>query len=206
MIILKLNKLTINRLKSFFIFLFLPIISVILIFLTLNHIILGGLDHKELRDLTKNVGFYGVFIFAIPIALFVFRLLMKYSTPKGISKIDDLLSKIKINIPNKIKEKYLITKYLNPAKSIFMWFAKLMQKLHIPLSLLATSVIGYHVYLAFHMGWVWSIGYIFGLIAAVFLLIITITGLSRMFNKTIKTHKFLMFGFIIFTVLHVLFI
>ncbi|WP_297522400.1 hypothetical protein [uncultured Clostridium sp.] len=203
---MKLNSMIKKRIKTFFIFLPLPIIAIILIFLTLNHTILSGLDHRGLHELTKNVGFYGIFIFIIQIALFVFRLLMKYSTPRGITKIDTLLSKVKITIPTKIKEKYLISKYLDTAKSIFMWFAKLMQKIHIPLSILGTSVIGYHVYLAFHMGWIWSVGYIFGLIAAVFLLIITLSGITRMFNKNIKTHKYLMFGFVIFTALHILFI
>lgn len=203
---MKFNQLVKKRLKTFFIFLFLPIISLILVFLTLNHTILAGLDYRQLRRFTENVGFYGVFIFAIPIALFVFRLLLKYSSVKGINQIENLLSKIKINIPNNFKEKYLNADTLNTFKSIFAWFSKLMQKLHIPISMLATSVIGYHVYLAFHLGWIWDSAYIFGLIAAIFLLIITITGIARIFNKSIKTHKFLMFGFVIFTVLHVLFL
>lgn len=193
---LKLNPIVKKRIKTFFIFLPLPIIAIILVFLTLNKTILSGLSHRQLYHLTGNIGFYGVFIFAIPIALFAFRLLMKYSTPKGVKQLEEW----NITLPAILKEN------LEPLKNIFMWLAKLMQKLHIPISLLATSVIGYHVYLAFHMGWVWSIGYILGLIAAIFLLIITITGIARIFNKSIKTHKFLMFGFVIFTVLHVIFI
>ncbi|MGL5066537.1 MAG: hypothetical protein ACRC6T_01740 [Sarcina sp.] len=203
---MKLNQMIKKRIKIFFIFLPLLIISLILVFLTLNHTIFSGLNHRSLRRLVENIGFYGVFIFAIPIALFAFRLLMKYSTTRGIIQIDELLCKVKMSIPTKIKEKYLISKYLDVSKSIFMWFAKLMQKLHIPISLLGVSVIGYHVYLAFHMGWIWSVGYIFGLIAGIFLLIITLSGIARMFNKSIKTHKYLMFGFVIFTVLHVIFI
>ncbi|MGL4760954.1 MAG: hypothetical protein ACRCWG_05775 [Sarcina sp.] len=203
---MKLNQMIKKRIKTFFIFLPLPIISLILVFSTLNHTIFSGLNHRSLRRLVENVGFYGVFIFAIPIALFAFRLLMKYSTTRGIIQIDELLSNVKMSIPTKIKEKYLISKYLDISKSIFMWLAKLMQKLHIPISLLGVSVIGYHVYLAFHMGWIWSVGYIFGLIAGIFLLIITLSGIARMFNKSIKTHKYLMFGFVIFTVLHVIFI
>lgn len=112
---LKLNPIVKKRIKTFFIFLPLPIIAIILVFLTLNKTILSGLSHRQLYHLTGNIGFYGVFIFAIPIALFAFRLLMKYSTQKGIIKIDDLLSKIKLSIPIKIKEKYLIDKYLNTA-------------------------------------------------------------------------------------------
>lgn len=203
---MKLNKIIRKRLALFFIFLPLPILSVLLIFLTLNGVIFSELNYHQLHKLTKNIGFYGVFIFAIPILLFVFRLLTRYSTPRGIIQIEEVLSKFKVKIPNNIKEKYLIEKYLNSAKNIFMWFAKLMQKLHIPISILGLSVIGYHVYLAFHMGWLWHIGYIFGFIAAIFLLLILLSGIIRIFNKSIKTHKLLMFGFIIFTILHVIFI
>lgn len=201
---MKLNSIIRKRLILFFVFLFLPIISLIFIYLTYNQDILENLDYRHFLYFTKNVGFYGVFIFAIPIGLFVFRFLMKYTTPKGVTTIDNFLSKIKINIPTKIKERYFHEDYLSDIRSIFVWFAKLLKRLHIPVSLLAISVIGYHVYLAFHSGWIWNLEYISGLIAAIFLVIITITGIARMFNKGIKTHKFLMFGFIIFTVLHIL--
>ncbi|MGL4740103.1 MAG: hypothetical protein ACRC41_04770 [Sarcina sp.] len=203
---MKLNKMVKKRLLIFFIFLPLLIISGILVLMTMNGIILSGLDHRQLRRFTENVGFYGMFIFAIPIALFVFRLGVKYITPKGVTLLKGILSKIKIKIPNSIEERFLNSEYLEDVRYIFAQLAKFMQKLHIPIALFGVSVIGYHVYLAFHLGWVWSLGYIFGLIAAIFLLIITLTGIARIFNKSIKTHKFLMFGFVIFTGLHFLFI
>lgn len=203
---MKLNKIVKKRLLIFFIFLPLLIISGILVLMTMNGIILSGLDHRQLRKFTENVGFYGMFIFAIPVALFIFRLGVKYITPKGVTLLKGILSKIKIKIPNSIEERFLNNEYLEDVRYIFAQLAKFMQKLHIPIGLLGISVIGYHVYLAFHLGWVWSLGYILGLIAAIFLLMITLTGIARIFNKNIKTHKFLMFGFVIFTGLHFLFI
>lgn len=198
------NKVVKKRLAQFFIFLPVLIVAGILVLLTMNGDIFSQLDHRSLRKLTENVGFYGMFIFIIPVGLYFFRLFAKHTTPKSAEKLEHFLSNFKIKIPSKVKEKYFHSEYLEDIRGLFIAFGKLFQKLHIPISIIGISVIGYHVYLAFHMGWVWSIGYITGLIAAIFLLIITLTGIARMFNKSIKTHKYIMFGFVIFTGLHFL--
>lgn len=201
---MKINKIIKNRLLQFLIFLPVLVISGILVLLTMNGTILANSSKHSLLKLTQNIAFYGIFIFIIPIALYILRLFLKYMNPKGIDKLETGLSKIKINISKNIKEKYLSGEFLETLRNIFSIFAKIAQKLHIPVSLIAVSVIGYHVYLAFHTGWVWNLGYITGLIAAILLLIITITGISRIFNKNIKSHKFISFAFVIFTIIHVI--
>ncbi|MGL4990297.1 MAG: hypothetical protein ACRC57_03895 [Sarcina sp.] len=201
---MKMNKMIKKRLIELLIFIPIPIISIILIFLTMNGSIFGTLEHRSLHKLVENIGFYGVFIFIVPAALFVFRLLIKYTAPKGVNDLQSFLSSFNVKISNNVKNKFLDYKYLPDIRKLFSLLGKFFQKLHIPICLIAISVIGYHIYLAFHMGWIWSIGYITGFIAAIFLLLITITGITRIFNKNIKTHKYLIFGLGIFTVLHVL--
>ncbi|WP_209797498.1 hypothetical protein [Clostridium moniliforme] len=60
-----------------------------------------------------------------------------------------------------------------------------------------------HAYIFLHLGFKWKIGYIFGFSALVDLNLIFITGILRIFNKSIHSHKGLGVIFIILMCLHI---
>lgn len=194
---MKLNKMVKQRIKWSLIFSPLILLSIALILYSAYGAMLDNIHH--LSTLRKYTGIVGLIIFGGSIGLYILRLLLKNINPKNINKLDEILKNKFDNL-----SKHLNNDNITIIKKFLSFWAKIFQSLHIPLSIIGLSIIGYHIYIAFYMGWKWNIGYIFGLLAAICLLILVILGITRIFNKSIKGHKYVGIAFIVLSVLHLL--
>lgn len=194
---MKLNKIVKQRIKWSLIFSPLILLSIALILYSAYGSMLDNVHH--LSTLRKYTGIVGLIIFGGSIGLYILRLLLKNINPKNINKLDEIFKNKSSNL-----SKHLNNDNITVIKKFLSFLAKIFQSLHIPLSIIGLSIIGYHVYLAFHMGWKWTIGYILGLLAAICLLILVILGIARIFNKSIKGHKYIGIAFIILAILHLI--
>lgn len=194
---MKLNKIVKQRIKWSLIFSPLILLSIALILYSAYGSMLDNVHH--LSTLRKYTGIVGLIIFGGSIGLYILRLLLKNINPKNINKLDEIFKNKSSNL-----SKHLNNDNITVIKKFLSFWAKIFQSLHIPLSIIGLSIIGYHVYLAFHMGWKWTIGYILGLLAAICLLILVILGIARIFNKSIKGHKYVGIAFIILAILHLI--
>lgn len=194
---MKLNKIVKQRIKWSLIFSPLILLSIALILYSAYGSMLDNVHH--LSTLRKYTGIVGLIIFGGSIGLYILRLLLKNINPKNINKLGEIFKNKSSNL-----SKHLNNDNITVIKKFLSFWAKIFQSLHIPLSIIGLSIIGYHVYLAFHMGWKWTIGYILGLLAAICLLILVILGIARIFNKSIKGHKYIGIAFIILAILHLI--
>lgn len=194
---MKLNKIVKQRIKWSLIFSPLILLSIALILYSAYGSMLDNVHY--LSTLRKYTGIVGLIIFGGSIGLYILRLLLKNINPKNINKLDEIFKNKSSNL-----SKHLNNDNITVIKKFLSFWAKIFQSLHIPLSIIGLSIIGYHVYLAFHMGWKWTIGYILGLLAAICLLILVILGIARIFNKSIKGHKYVGIAFIILAILHLI--
>lgn len=194
---MKLNKIVKQRIKWSLIFSPLILLSIALILYSAYGSMLDNMHH--LSVIRKYTGIVGLIIFGGSIGLYILRLLLKNINPKNINKLNEIFKNKSNNL-----SKHLNNDNITAIKKFLSYWAKIFQSLHIPLSIIGLSIIVYHVYIAFHMGWKWTIGYIFGLLAAICLLILVILGIARIFNKSIKGHKYVGIVFIILSVLHLL--
>lgn len=201
------NKIVKSRIKIFSIFFILIILSVILVLVSNETQFLEQFRYHMIKGLISDIGIVGAVSFGIAIALYFIRLIIRYYNPSGMDKIIKRLEKLKID--NKLvslKNILLKENIMKLTKSVLTFLQKLIQKLHIPIALVGLSIITYHLYMAFYIGWKWSAGYVLGLVAYILLVLLTISGIARMFNKHIKGHKYLAFVALVFTVLHIIFI
>ncbi|MGL5417072.1 MAG: hypothetical protein ACRDDY_15100 [Clostridium sp.] len=100
-----------------------------------------------------------------------------------------------------------VIKYLNMDElidAVLKFFTKILQKIHIPLGMIAVAVISFHVYIFISLGFKWTLGYIFGALAGIVLLIMVVSGILRIFNKGIKSHKGLGIALLILIVVHII--
>lgn len=201
---MKPNKIIKNRLITTLIFFPLVIISGLLIIYSYVDTPFTNTSFHTMFKIRQYLGIIGIVILAVSIALYFIRLILRYSNPNGINKIDKFLGNFKLSLPKSVKEDFLTPDFLSSFRKFIGFFANIIQKFHIPFAMLGFAIIMYHVYIAYEIGWKWTIGYSFGLLAAIDLLFILFAGIARIWNKSIKLHKYLGFLFIIFTILHIL--
>lgn len=194
-----------QNLKTFLFGLIVPIIALIFILFSFSGNYLSTFSYKFLKHINSDIGILGEILLLIVLGLWCIRLVIKYINPKTFNFIWKLTDKTKIRLSQSSKEG--IASFLtNELKKFLIYIAKFVQKLHIPLAAIGFAIISIHVYIFIHLGFKWTVGYIFGALAAIVLLILFISGILRIFNKGLKTHKYLGIAFIILTLLHIIFI
>jgi hypothetical protein len=131
-----------------------------------------------------------------------FLLLPMFKILKLNGRIDKTIGHLK----NKeiLKQEFEI-KVFTLHRKITVWFAKLLRKFHIPISLFGIVFVFMHVYFALISGFKWNYTYISGYLALLDILVLSVMGLLR-FKKLDKSlHKNLSYVLILLTFLHYLF-
>lgn len=193
------------NLRIFSIGFIIAIITLGLILLSIQNDFLFDFGYRVLHKFGSTIGTVCEILFFIVIALWVLRLIIRYLNPKTFNFIWKQTDKTKLKLSDDSKEgisNFLIT-YI---KKFLIFVSKIIQKFHVPLALIGFIIIMVHVYIFLHLGFKWNIGYIFGALAAISLLIIFFSGFLRIFNKGFKSHKHLGILFIILMLLHIIFI
>lgn len=168
--------------------------------------LLSNFNPKSLKHFSKSLATFSEICFFLAIGLFILRTLIKNLNSKGVNLIDKLLNRIKISIPENIKENFLKSIILSKVRSFLIYISKIFQKFHVPIAILAASIIIIHGGIFLFLGFKLKIGYILGLATLIDLILMILTGFLRIFNKGIKIHKFLGVLFIILMLLHICFI
>lgn len=162
---------------------------------------LSNFSVRELDGIRSDFAVAGAYFFAGAGLLFCTRFFLKYTTPRG---FENLTNKIKIRVSKNFTEEFLEGDLIKSLRTLVMILGKIVQNLHVIFALLGTIAISLHVYIAFHIGFKFQLGYIFGLLTLILLILLVITATRRIFNKAIKGHKYLGVLFIISMGLHLL--
>ncbi|MGL5614958.1 MAG: hypothetical protein ACRDD2_01840 [Sarcina sp.] len=168
---------------------------------SINVNFLSEFSNRELAGLRSDLAVAGAYCFAGAGILFCARFFLKYSTPRGFK---NLTTKINLKISENVSKEFLEGDLFRALRTLVTIIGKIAQNLHVIFALAGTIVISLHVYIAFHIGFKFTIGYILGLIALILLILLVLTSLRRVFNKSIKSHKYLGVLFIVFMGLHLL--
>lgn len=195
-----------ERLASFAIGTILIICSAFLIYYSVTNNYLLKFNPKRLKDFAKTLATTAEIGFFLVIGLFVLRLIIKNLNQKGVNLLDKVLNKIHLNIPKEAQSEFLESTILGKIRKFLLSISKIFQRFHILIALIAISIIMIHAYIFLHLDFKWKIGYIFGFLALVDLGLMLITGILRIFNKSIHGHKGLGVIFIILMCLHIAFI
>ncbi|MGL5648822.1 MAG: hypothetical protein ACRDDY_13325 [Clostridium sp.] len=193
------------NLKIFFIGFIIAIITLGLILLSTRYDFLFNFGYHLLHGFGSDLGTTCEILFFIVVSLWVLRLIIRYLNPKTFNFIWKQTDKTKLKLSDNSKNN-ISTFLITYIKKFLIFVSKIIQKFHVPLALIGFVIIMVHVYIFLHLGFKWKIGYIFGALAAINLLIIFFSGFLRIFNKGFKSHKFLGILFIILMLLHIIFI
>ena len=109
-------------------------------------------------------------------------------------------------MPQSFNEGFLEGYLIKALRQLMIILGKIVQNLHVIFALLGTVCISIHVYIAFTMNIKFTVGYIAGYIALALLIFLVLSSTRRIFNKAIKSHKWLGVWFIIFMGIHLLFV
>ncbi|MGL4571037.1 MAG: hypothetical protein ACRCVJ_08225 [Clostridium sp.] len=200
------KKLPNNRkidLVFFAIGIILIICALVFVYKSMSTDYLLSVNSKSLKGFGKDLATFCEICFFLVIGLFIIRLILKNMGPKGMQLFNKGLTKAHIKLPEQSKEQYFNTVILTKIRKIILPIAKLFQKFHVPIAIVACSVIIIHGYIFFHLGFKWNAGYILGVLALSDLVLMIITGFFRIFNKGIHAHKGLGVLFIILMILHI---
>ncbi|MGL4873686.1 MAG: hypothetical protein ACRC30_03430 [Clostridium sp.] len=176
-----------------------------LILLSIKNDFLFDFGYRALHKFGSTIGTTCEILFFIVISLWVLRLIIKNLNHKTFNFIWKQTDKTNLKLSDSNKES-ISTFLINHIKKFLIFVSKIIQKFHVPLALIGFIIIMMHVYIFLHLGFKWKIGYIFGALAAINLLIIFFSGFLRIFNKGFKSHKYLGILFIILMLLHIIFI
>lgn len=179
------------------------ICSTIFIYYSVSNNYLINLNTKRLEDFAKSLATIAEVGFFLAIALFLLRFIIKNLNQKGINILDKLLNKVHIDIPKEVQSEFLESTILSKIRKILLNISKIFQRFHVIIALLALSIILLHAYIFLHLGFKWTIGYILGILALIDLTLMLITGIFRIFNKSIHAHKVLGVIFIILMCSHI---
>lgn len=186
------------------------IIFGIMLLITLGFILYGidtgylnKFSERELWQLRKNFAVAGAILFAGSGLLFCVRVFLKYTTVKG---FESFARKINLKVSQSFNESFLEGDLIKALRILMVIIGKIVQNLHVIFVLLGTICISIHVYIAFTMNIKFTVGYIAGYIALVLLILLVLSSTRRIFNKAIKSHKWLGVWFIIFMGIHLLFV
>lgn len=192
-----------RNLLFFFIGLILISFSLYFIYYSTTNNYLGGFNNKYLKDIAKNLATFAEICFFLAIGLFILRFIIKSLNSNGLKILNSFLNKFKLDIPQEKQDSFLSSVILKKTKSFIVFISKIFQKFHVPIAILAISIILIHAYIFLYLGFKWTIGYILGILALIDLIFMLITGMFRIFNKVIHVHKVLGIIFIILMCLHI---
>lgn len=164
---------------------------------------LSSFSSEELKNLAKSIATAAEIGFFLAIGLFVLRLIIKNLNQKGVSIFNKLLNKFHLSIPKEAQSEFLESTILGKIRKILLNISKIFQRFHVLIALIAASLIIIHAYIFLHLGFKWTIGYILGVLTLIDLGLMLITGILRIFNKSIHAHKALGVIFIILMCLHI---
>ncbi|MGG5462152.1 hypothetical protein [Clostridium sp. B9] len=190
--------------SSFFSFaIFLVILISIIYMLYTNS--LQKFSYKTLKDIRDNIAVFSAYAFGISIAMFLVRRFLKYIQPAKLAKEEEFLAKSKTLKP--AVEKFE-TVNISGFKKLLQFIAIFLRQWHIPISILAFSIILIHAYISLHFGISkdkisFIFGYYIGIIALIDLIALIISGIFRTANKGKKLHMLLGISFIILMLLHI---
>ncbi|AIY84340.1 MAG: hypothetical protein KIB43_13965 [Clostridium baratii] len=177
--------------------------SAIFIYYSVSNNYLINFNPKILKNFAKSLATIAEIGFFLAIGLFILRFIIKNLNQKGVNILDKVLNKVHIDIPKEVQSEFLESTILAKVRKILLNISKIFQRFHIIIALLALSIILLHAYIFLHLGFKWTIGYILGVLAVLDLALILITGIFRIFNKSIHAHKALGVIFIILMCLHI---
>lgn len=192
-----------NHLIYFVVGLIVALFSAIFIYYSVSNNYLINFNPKRLKDFAKSLATIAEIGFFLAIGLFVLRFIIKNLNQKGVTILDKGLNKIHIDIPKEIQSEFLESTILAKVRKFLLSISKIFQRFHIIIALLALSIIIIHAYIFLHLGFKWTIGYILGVLTLIDLALMLITGIFRIFNKSIHAHKGLGIIFIILMCLHI---
>ncbi|MBY0757126.1 hypothetical protein K5V21_16970 [Clostridium sardiniense] len=192
-----------RNLLFFFVGLILISCSLYFIYYSTTNNYLFGFNNKYLKDIAKNLATFAEICFFLVIELFILRSIIKSLNSNCLKILNSFLNKFKLDIPQEKQYKFLKSDILKKTKSFIIFISKIFQKFHVPIAVLAVSIILIHAYIFLHLGFKWTIGYILGILALTDLILMLITGMFRIFNKVIHVHKVLGIIFIILMCLHI---
>lgn len=192
-----------SHLIYFVVGLIVAIFSAIFIYYSVSNNYLINFNPKRLKDFAKSLATIAEIGFFLAIGLFVLRFIIKNLNQKGVTILDKGLNKIHIDIPKEVQSEFLESTILAKVRKFLLSISKLFQRFHIIIALLALSIIIIHAYIFLHLGFKWTIGYILGVLTLIDLALMLITGIFRIFNKSIHAHKGLGIIFIILMCLHI---
>ena len=182
----------------------------IMLLITLGFILYGiktsylsNFSERALWQLRKNFSVAGAILFAGAGLLFCIRVFLKYSTVRG---FETFANRINLKVPQSFNEGFLEGYLIKALRQLMIILGKIVQNLHVIFALLGTVCISIHVYIAFTMNIKFTVGYIAGYIALALLIFLVLSSTRRIFNKAIKSHKWLGVWFIIFMGIHLLFV
>ncbi|MGL5416160.1 MAG: hypothetical protein ACRDAU_10920 [Clostridium sp.] len=168
------NKFQKKSMRLFFLGLVVVIVAAIGILLSIVTGFATNLGFRSQYGYASDIGIAGAVIIGATFCIFIFRRVVRYLD------MDELLDALlKLGI-------------------------KILQKIHIPLAMIGFAVISFHVYIFINLGFKWTLGYVFGALAAIDLLILIISGVLRIFNKGIKSHKVLGMILLVLTIIHII--
>ncbi len=192
-----------SHLIYFVVGLIVAIFSAIFIYYSISNNYLINFNPKRLKDFAKSLATIAEIGFFLAIGLFVLRFIIKNLNQKGVTILDKGLNKIHIDIPKEVQSEFLESTILAKVRKFLLSISKIFQRFHIIIALLALSIIIIHAYIFLHLGFKWTIGYILGVLTLIDLALMLITGIFRIFNKSIHAHKGLGIIFIILMCLHI---
>ncbi|WP_024614225.1 hypothetical protein [Clostridium sp. Ade.TY] len=192
-----------SHLIYFVVGLIVAIFSAIFIYYSVSNNYLINFNPKRLKDFAKSLATIAEIGFFLAIGLFVLRFIIKNLNQKGVTILDKGLNKIHIDIPKEVQSEFLESTILAKVRKFLLSISKIFQRFHIIIVLLALSIIIIHAYIFLHLGFKWTIGYILGVLTLIDLALMLITGIFRIFNKSIHAHKGLGIIFIILMCLHI---
>lgn len=166
---------------------------------------LNNVSYRSVKDIRNTIGEISAYIFAFSILMFIIRRILKYIQPTKLQKEEALISKSKIFNPLVENFKKLDLTYF---KKILQILAIFLRQWHIPISILAFSIVIIHGYIGLHFGITktdisFFIGYYLGILALINLIILVISGIFRCANKAKNLHKILGVSFVILMLLHI---
>lgn len=186
------------------------IIFGIMLLITLGFVLYGiktsylsNFSERELWQLRKNFAVAGAILFAGAGLLFCIRVFLKYSTVRG---FETFANRINLKVSQSFNEGFLEGDLIKALRQLMIILGKIIQNLHVIFALLGTICISIHVYIAFTMNIKFTVGYIAGYIALALLIFLVLSSTRRIFNKAVKSHKWLGVWFIIFMGIHLLFV
>ena len=192
-----------NNLIYFLLGIILVVCSAGFIYYSVSTNYLINFNAKNLKDFAKSLSTLAEIGFFLAITLFALRCIIKNLNQKRENILNKWINKINIVIPTEVQNEFLENTILGKIKKYLFSISKIFQRFHIIIALISISLILIHVYIFLHLGFKWRVGYIIGILALIDLLLILITGIFRIFNKSIHAHKGLGIIFIILMCLHI---